>query len=117
MSELSNVWKVSCGGSTRWCYKYNITVSGCTHHIECKDCEYAKKELKDAPKEPIKRQRQPPIPNLGDFAIAKKRGRKRRSGGISGPIHNKTPINIPKVRNKRKVCRRPRTTHQEKIIT
>ncbi len=117
MSELSNVWKVRCGGSTRWCYKYNITVSGCTHHIDCKDCEYAKKELKDAPKEPNKRQRKLPTSNIGDIPNVKKRGRKRRDGDVSGSICNEKPIKVSKTRDNSKVRRRPRSTHQEKLIT
>lgn len=117
MSELSSVWKVGSSSQSRWCYKYNITVTGCTHHIDCKDCEYVKKELKNVTTEPIKHRRKSSIHNLGDTTAVKKRVRKSQNGSVSGPISNEKVINIPKVRNNSKVRRRSESAYQERLIT
>jgi len=116
MTEQSRIWKVKENGMSRRCLRYDIMVSGCTHHLDCKDCEYAKKEAKNATNIPEKRRKKSPTSDISDPITVKKRGSKGPNGGLYRPICTEKPAKISKTGDKRGVRGGSGSTHQEKLF-
>jgi len=115
MTEQSAIWMVRGSGNTRRCLKHGIVVSGCAYHLDCKDCEYAQKEIKDTPNESIERGKKPPIPNLSDFITVKKRVRKEGNGSIYRPSGARKTVKVSETGDTSTARRRPRTPNKKRV--
>ena len=54
MSQLSEIWRVNGGETSRVCPKYGFIVTGCTRYFECDKCVGKKRVVPVKKKEKIK---------------------------------------------------------------
>lgn len=117
MSELANVWEVRVGGTTRWCRKHGMSVTGCAHHFDCKDCEVPEKEVIHEPKRIKTRKRKPRIQPRTEDIDVKKRARTPRIRPVIGKTSGKKPKKVSKSTGGRRLRRGAGATHQERLGT